>query len=81
MKPPGVVFHHGYAVIGHDERNDIIRIWNPHSRDSHPKGPPGLTNGYPTSHGRFEMPLDDFCAVFTCLSTETAQPWSAPAAK
>jgi hypothetical protein len=81
LKPPGIVFHHAYAVIGFDEKKEIIRIWNPHGRDFHPKGPPGLANGYPTSHGRFEMPFDDFCAVYTSLCTETTKPWSTTPAK
>ena len=42
-----------------------------------PKGAPGPANGYPTQHGRFTVPLDQFHHIFTCVIYETDKPLSA----
>ena len=68
-------------MLGYDPARDVISLWNPHGHDFHPKSATGLSGGYPTSHGRFDMPLAEFFTVFDGIAVETTQPWSAPAGK
>lgn len=71
--PPDVTPTHAYAVLGYDADRDVVKLWNPHGNTFQPAGPPGLTNGYATRHGRFELPLADFARVFCFLAYETGQ--------
>lgn len=69
--PPGVSPNHAYAIVGFDRDADTIEIWNPHGNTFKPKGPPGIDNGYPTSAGRFTMPMLDFARIFRGVVYET----------
>jgi thiol-disulfide isomerase/thioredoxin/tetratricopeptide (TPR) repeat protein len=61
---------HAYALLRYDSKTDTVDLWNPHGNNFKPKGPPGLTNGYPTKDGLFTVPLDDFVQQFTGVSFE-----------
>ncbi len=67
---PGVNGKHAYAVIGFDEKEDAVRLWNPHGNNFKPKGEPGLKNGYETRDGLFTIPLADFVRIFNGVSYE-----------
>jgi len=62
--PPGILFNHGYAVLGYDATKDEVHLWNPHGDAFKPKGEPGLTNGYPMEKGEFRVPLKDLVTFF-----------------
>lgn len=72
--PAGMASDHQYAILGYESGR--VHLWNPWGGDYHfePKSPAGLQNGYPTEHGQFTMPLDEFVAVFGGVNLETAQP-------
>lgn len=72
--PRGIVGAHFYAVISYDARTQRIKLFNPWNNNLKPKGEPGLTHGYPTKDGVFEMPVHEFCQVFAMLVYETDQP-------
>jgi len=72
--PPGVVTHHAYAVFGYDVEQRRVSVFNPWGNTFVPKGAAGLAYGYPTEHGRFTVPLDQFQQVFTCVYYETDKP-------
>jgi hypothetical protein len=69
--PPGISHGHCYAVVGYDPSSDIITIWNPHGETFTPKGEPGLSNGYPTSHGIFKLPLTQAYQFYSSFYFET----------
>ena len=46
-------------------------MFNPWGNDLAPAGPPGLTNGYVTRQGVFEIPLTEFVQVFRGIAYET----------
>jgi len=54
---PGLSPQHVYALLDYDASSDTVKLWNPHGNDFRPKGPPGLTNGYPMTNGILTMPL------------------------
>lgn len=69
--PPGIAGKHAYAVVAFDAARDVVSIWNPHGNTFKPKGEPGLSNGYPTAGGRFELPVTEFARIFRGLTVET----------
>jgi|WetSurMetagenome_2_1015567.scaffolds.fasta_scaffold11907_3 hypothetical protein len=71
---PGISYHHSYAVFGYDSERRQVTLFNPHGNGFEPKGPPGPANGYPTQHGVFTLPLQDFVHIFQHMSCETDQP-------
>lgn len=82
--PPGIPGKHAYAVIAFDEARGVVTLWNPHGNTFKPKGEPGISNGYPTAGGRFELPVTDFAWIFRGLTVETDHapvPRKKPAAK
>ena len=76
LKPPGISLKHAYAILDYDASRDILTVWNPHGNTFHPKGDPGLTNGYVTEKGQFEVPLPEALTFFSGIVFETDQ--SAP---
>jgi hypothetical protein len=68
--PPGMVGGHCYGVLSYDPDKRVVRLFNPWGNEFTPKGPPGVTNGYETHHGAFEMPLQDFVQVCRRLARE-----------
>jgi hypothetical protein len=68
--PPAINGKHAYAIIKFDPSTDMLTIWNPHNNNFTPKGEPGLTNGYPTKGGVFQMPLIEFAQVYPSISWE-----------
>jgi hypothetical protein len=62
--PPGINGNHAYAVIEFNEAKDTVRLWNPHGNRFHPRGEPGLKNGYVTRSGLFDVPIEDFVRIF-----------------
>lgn len=62
--PPGILFNHGYAVLGYDANKDEVHLWNPHGTDFAPKGEPGLHNGFATTKGEFRVPLTQLVKFF-----------------
>jgi hypothetical protein len=71
--PPKVTHGHIFAVLGYDSNRRIVRIFNPWGEEFTPIGVPGLTNGYVTRHGMFEVPLLQFIQIFKMLTYETDQ--------
>lgn len=71
---PGITPNHAYAVLGFDEKSDMIRLWNPHGGNFNPKGDPGRDHGWALVDGRFNLPLTDFVHVFAGVAFETDRP-------
>jgi hypothetical protein len=71
---PGILYNHSYAVLGFDAARDEVLFWNPIGNAFKPKGGPGLANGYPTSYGRFAVPLAEAVRWFGSFSVETDRP-------
>ncbi len=71
--PPNITHGHEYGIIGYNPQTDMVTVWNPHGQTFHPKGPPGLTNGYETQHGMFRLPLTEMYQFFSDFSCETGQ--------
>lgn len=75
-RPPAITGRHSYAVIGYDPTSDTVRMWNPHRNNFRPRGASGasgtsgITSGYATREGLFNVPLEDFVRVFARLSWE-----------
>ena len=69
---PGITPKHAYALLSYDQKNDTVELWNPHGNRFNPKGPPGLTNGYPTRNGVFTIPVTEFVQQFTGMTFELA---------
>lgn len=67
---PGLTPNHAYAVLSYDEATDCLKLWNPHGGAFKPKGPAGLTNGYPMSNGVFEISTADFVKQFSGMAFE-----------
>ena len=72
--PKGLVHGHVYGVLGYNPVTRTVTVFNPWGNHFKPAGPPGLTYGYPTDHGVFEMPLDEFVQVYGGLTYETDTP-------
>jgi hypothetical protein len=72
--PPDILSNHVYAVLNYDPATDVVEIWNPHGQHFEPRGPAGLSNGYPTEHGRFKLPLTEAFQFFSSFTFETASP-------
>jgi hypothetical protein len=72
-KVPGLGYHHAYAIMAFDEKEDRVTIWNPWGKDHHPKGPEGHENGYVTEHGVFQLPLKTMYHLFAWVDIETTQ--------
>jgi len=70
---PGLSPRHAYAVLGFDASRDVVSIWNPHGNKFVPKGPAGLTNGFPTNDGKFTMTLAEFVKAFRSMSYEGSE--------
>jgi hypothetical protein len=73
-KPQGLISSHTYAIIDYDPDKELVTLWNPYGNHIQPKGPAGLTNGYPTQDGMFTMPLSDYFRVFRGFRAETPAP-------
>jgi len=75
IKPttPGLTPHHVYALLAYDPIYDTVELWNPHGNKFIPKGPPGLTNGYPTQNGLFTMPVPEFVQQFSGMAFEDTE--------
>lgn len=67
---PGLTPRHAYAVLNYDAARDVVYLWNPHGNKFIPKGPAGLTHGYPTTDGKFSMSLVEFVKAFRSMSYE-----------
>jgi hypothetical protein len=73
-RPPGIAGGHVYAVIGYDSARRQLTIFNPWGQKFEPKGEPGPVNGYPTTHGTFNVPLEEFRTIFGGIVYETFKP-------
>ncbi|RYX82134.1 hypothetical protein EON83_20660 [bacterium] len=71
---PGIYFLHSYSVLGYDAKADTVAFWNPMSNAHKPKGEPGLKYGYPTSYGKFTVPLTEVVQWLGSFSIETNTP-------
>ena len=71
---PGLYYDHSYGVLAYDRTSDVVTFWNPMGNGYTPKGEPGLTYGFPTSRGRFTVPLAEAVMWFGSFSIETDQP-------
>jgi hypothetical protein len=74
VKVPGLYYNHSYAVLNYDRATDAVTFWNPMGNKFTPKGEPGLAHGYPTSFGRFDVPLTEAVMWFGSFSVETDEP-------
>ena len=72
--PPGIGNHHAYAILGYDIQRRQVSIFNPWGNTFTPKGFAGPANGYPTQHGLFTVPLEQFQQVFTRVFYEADKP-------
>ena len=73
-RPPNIAGGHCYAVLGYDSTQRQLAIFNPWGQKFEPKGEPGPVNGYPTIHGTFNVPLEDFREIFGGIVYETTKP-------
>lgn len=73
IKPPGWPDAHTFALLGYDASRRIVHCFNPWGNNFHPNGPAGLNNGYDTVNGNFDMPLNEFMALFKSMSYETSE--------
>lgn len=73
-KPPGVRGPHAYAILGYDEKTDVVTLWDPHGDDFKPAGPAGIQHGYLRSEGRTQIPLTELVLWFGGFSFETDRP-------
>ena len=71
---PGLGKHHAYAIFDYDVNGRQVSIFNPWGNTFTPKGAAGPANGYPTRHGLFTVPLDEFQQVFARVVYETDRP-------
>ena len=60
-------------MLAYDETADTLTLWNPHGNTYSPRGgkQPGLTTGYPTAAGIFELPVTEFVRIFNNVTIET----------
>jgi hypothetical protein len=72
--PRGIAHGHVYGVLGYDPARREVAVFNPWGNHVKPAGPPGLVNGYPTTHGIFAVPLNEFVQVFGGFIYETDAP-------
>jgi hypothetical protein len=72
--PPKIPHGHVFGVLGYDSTRHIVHVFNPWGNNVTPAGPPGLSNGYVTRHGMFDVPLGEFIQIFKALTYETDQP-------
>jgi hypothetical protein len=72
--PPHVPHGHAFAILGYDNKSDLVEVWNPWGNSVTPKGPDGLENGYYTKTGRFFVPLKEFVEIFNVINFETKSP-------
>ena len=74
IKPttPGLTPNHAYAVLDYDATRDAVWLWNPHGQNFQPKGAAGLENGYATTNGVFQIPLEHFVRQFSGMAFELA---------
>ncbi len=72
-QPPGISGKHAYAVLAYDDASDTLTLWNPHGNTYSPRGgkQPGLSTGYPTAAGIFELPVIEFVRIFNNVTIET----------
>jgi hypothetical protein len=68
---PGLTPNHAYAVLDYEPETDSVKLWNPHGGKFTPKGPAGLTNGYPEKDGMFSLPTSAFVRQFSGMAFET----------
>lgn len=73
-KPPGVRGPHAYAILGYDEKTDVVTLWDPHGDDFKPAGPSGIQHGYSRTQGRAQIPLTELVQWFGGFSFETDRP-------
>ena len=76
MLPKGIIHRHAIAMLGHDEKRRVVRMFNPWGNELAPAEPPGLVNGYVTHNGHFEVPLKEMARLFVALTFETDRPLS-----
>ena len=72
--PTDITHNHAYTVLAYDPAADVLTLWNPHGQAFAPAGPPGLTHGYPTEHGRFSLPLTQAYQFIGGFYFEQARP-------
>jgi len=73
--PPHVPHGHAFAILGYDDKNDLVHVWNPWGNNFTPQGPDGLENGYKTQTGQFFVPLKEFVEIFNVINFETKSPY------
>ncbi|HEX4264260.1 MAG TPA: C2 family cysteine protease [Verrucomicrobiae bacterium] len=62
--PKGIPHKHAFGILDYNPANRMVKLFNPWGNHVKPSGPPGPVNGYPTEHGIFEVPLDEFLQIF-----------------
>ncbi|MGA3170714.1 MAG: C2 family cysteine protease [Chthoniobacteraceae bacterium] len=75
--PKGIPHGHCLSVFGYDSASRTVTVFNPWGNSVKPVDPPGLVNGYPTTHGVFQVPLADFIKIFAGFCYETNRPATA----
>jgi hypothetical protein len=75
--PKGIPHGHALSVFGYDKERRVVLVFNPWGNSLKPADPPGLVNGYPTTHGTFEVPLAEFVQIFWYFNCESKKPMPA----
>ncbi len=68
--PQGISHSHCFTVLGYDSARKMVRLFNPYGPTHKPKGVAGLKNGYATTQGVFEVPIQDYVRIFPGVSYE-----------
>ena len=79
--PKGIPHNHAFAILEYDRERRRVTVFNPWGNTFKPVGPPGLVNGYPTTAGVFEVPLDELVQIYRGLRYETSEPSPFPLGK
>ena len=72
--PKGIPHGHALSVFGYDKDRRVVLVFNPWGNSRKATDPPGLVNGYPTTHGTFEVPLAEFVQIFWYFNCESKKP-------
>jgi len=65
-----IIGDHVYAIMEFDANTNMLLVWNPWGTNYKHKGPDCPENGYNRTNGFFNISLDDFILLFSCVAIE-----------
>ncbi len=68
--PKGIAAYSYFVIVSMDAKAKTITLWSPRGGNFTPQGTPSVVNGYPTTNGKWTMPLNDFVLVFSGFVVE-----------